>query len=131
MAMGEAAGPLPRQSFRAYVAARREGALASGDGPARYAHPLDSALLSALSATGWRFYVDDLINAFLKVFSGALLRDSVWVSPTQFPDVHRLLTRCADRLGMAIPRLLLGGNAAQLMAYTTGTNQDCFIYASA
>lgn len=131
MTMGNAAGTTPRQSFRAYVTARREGALAAGDGPALYAHPIDSALLNVLSTTGWRFYVDDLINAFIKVFLGTALRDSVWVSPTQFPDVHRLLTRCAERLGMAIPRLLLGGDAAELMAFTTGTNQDCFVYASA
>ncbi len=131
MAMGDMAGPLPRQSFRAYVAARRAGAPATGDGPARYAHPIDSALLNALSATGWRFYVDDLINAFIKVFMGAALRDSVWVSPAQFPDVHRLLARCAERLGMAIPRLLLGGDAASLMAFTTGTDRECFVYASA
>ena len=121
----------PRQSFRAYVRARREGALSTGDGPTLYAHPVDARLLNVLSATGWRFYVDDLINAFIKVFLGTALRDSVWVSPRQFPDVHRLLARCAERLGIPIPRLLLGGDAADLMAFTTGTDQDCFIYASA
>src|SRR5919109_1346921 len=121
----------PRQTFRAYVRARREGALSTGDGPTLYAHPVDARLLSALSATGWRFYVDDLINAFIKVFLGTALRDSVWVSPRQFPDVHRLLARCAERLGIPIPRLLLGGDAGDLMAFTTGTDQDCFIYASA
>ena len=53
MAMGDATGaPAPRQSFRAYVRARREDALSAGDGPALYAHPVDSALLNALSATG-------------------------------------------------------------------------------
>lgn len=121
----------PRQSFRAYVAARREGAMSSGDGAALYAHPVDSAILGALSNTGWRFYVDDLINAFNNVFLGTVLRDSVWVSPTQFPEIHRLVAQCAERLGIPLPRLLLGGNASDLSAFTTGTNQDCFVYASA
>src|ERR1051325_9056134 len=122
----------PRQSFRDYVKGRRgHGASTPGDGPASYAHPIDSTIVQTLSTTGWRFYVDDLINAFIKVFWGTFLRDSVWVSPTQFPEMHRVLAHCAERLGIAIPRLLLGGDASGLMAFTMGTDRDCFIYASA
>ncbi len=121
----------PRQGFRDYIKARQEGSPSSGDGPAPYAHPTDSKVIQILSGTGWRFYVDDLINAFIKVFSGTFLRDSVWVSPTQFPEIHQLLASCAERLHIAIPRLMLGSDAGELIAFTTGTDRDCFVYASA
>ena len=124
---------LPRQGFRAYVKERRAGTgtATGGDGPAPYAHPTDSAILRTLSATGWRFYLDDLINAYQRVFQGIFLRDSVWASPTQFPDAHRLLALAAERLTIPIPRLLLGSYAGDLIAFTTGADRDCYIYASA
>src|SRR5262249_53377195 len=106
----------PRQGFRNYVKMRNDGASPTSGGPAPYAHPTDSKVVQALSTTGWRFYADDLINAFIKVLWGTFLRDSVWVSPTQFPDMHRTLSQCAERLGIAIPRLLLGSDAGDLMA---------------
>jgi Zn-dependent protease with chaperone function len=121
----------PRQGFRDYVRARTDGGSPAGDGPAPYAHPTDSKVVQVLSTTGWRFYTDDVINAFIKVLWGTFLRDSVWVSPTQFPDMHRTLALCAERLGIAIPRLLLGSDAGDLMAFTMGTDRDCFVYASA
>ncbi len=118
-------------SFTDFVALRKSNEqLSTPGGPTLYAHPTDSMVQRALSRVGLMGSVESVLESYLKVFYGTMIHDSVQASPRQFPQLYALLTDCAERLGIAVPRLLVGPGPGGMgmNAFTFGTNQDCFVY---
>ncbi len=118
-------------SFADFVKARKEQE--NGRHPAEpvlYAHPTDSTVQRLLSRVGLQGSVEAIINAYVRVAFGTFLHDSVQVTPRQFPEIYALLTECADRLAIPVPRLLIGPGTGgmELNAYTFGTDEHCFIH---
>jgi Zn-dependent protease with chaperone function len=66
------------------------------------------------------------VRLFKAVGRNQLLGNAVRVGPKQFPRVHRLVTQCADTLGIAPPTLYIT-NSPVMNAMTFGTNDDSFI----
>src|SRR5580658_5180761 len=66
------------------------------------------------------------VRLFKAVGKNQLLGNAVRVGPNQFPRVHKLVTRCADTLGITPPTLYIT-NSPVMNAMTFGTNDDSFI----
>jgi Zn-dependent protease with chaperone function len=66
------------------------------------------------------------VRLFKAVGKNQLLGNAVRVGPNQFPRVHKLVTQCADTLGIATPTLYIT-NSPVMNAMTYGTNDDSFI----
>ncbi len=66
------------------------------------------------------------VRLFKAVGKNQLLGNAVRVGPNQFPRVHRLVTQCADTLGIKAPTLYIT-NSPVMNAMTFGTNDDSFI----
>lgn len=66
------------------------------------------------------------VRLFKAVGKNQLLGNAVRVGPNQFPRVHKLVTRCADTLGITPPTLYITNNPT-MNAMTFGTNDDSFI----
>jgi Zn-dependent protease with chaperone function len=97
-----------------------------------YALPTDSTAQRLLARIGLIGSVEAVINAYLQVAYGTFLHDSVQVSPRQFPEVYSLLSDCAERLSIPVPRLLIGPGSGDMAmnAFTFGTEERCFIFVS-
>jgi Zn-dependent protease with chaperone function len=120
-------------SFADFVKARKEQDNRQDPAaPVLYAHPADSTVQRLLRRVGLEGSVEAIINAYLRVAFGTFLHDSVQVSPRQFPEIYDLLTECADRLSIPVPRLLIGPGQSgmEMNAYTFGTDEHCFIHVS-
>jgi Zn-dependent protease with chaperone function len=98
--------------------------------PVLYAHPADSTVQRLLRRAGLQGSVEAVINAYLRVALGTFLHDSVQVTPRQYPEIYALLTECAERLSIPVPRLLIGPGpgGTELNAFTFGTDEHCFIH---
>lgn len=119
------------QSFADFVKARKQpGEETRLDTTTPYAHPTDTAVQRFLSRGGLQSTVEAVVNAYLRVAFGTLLNDSVQVSPRQFPELYSLLTDCAERLSIPVPRLLIGPDRGGMgmNAFTFGTNEHCFVF---
>ena len=66
------------------------------------------------------------VRLFKAVGKNQLLGNAVRVGPNQFPRVHRLVTQCAETLGITPPTLYIT-NSPVMNAMTFGTNDDSFI----
>jgi hypothetical protein len=66
------------------------------------------------------------VRLFKAVGKNQLLGNAVRVGQNQFPRVHRLVTQCADTLGITPPTLYIT-NSPVMNAMTFGTNDDSFI----
>lgn len=120
-------------SFADFVKSRKEPERGrEADSSVLYAYPTDSAVQRLLGRVGLQGSVEAVINAYLRVAYGTFLHDSVQVSPRQFPDIYAMLTECSERLGIPVPRLLIGpGTGGMTMnAFTFGTNEHCFVHVS-
>ena len=120
-------------SFADFVKARKEQENGKHSAePVLYAHPTDSAVQRLLSRAGLQSSVEAVINAYVRVAFGTFLYDSVQVTPRQFPEIYALLTECAERLAIPVPRLLIGPGTGgmELNAYTFGTDEHCFVHIS-
>jgi len=118
-------------SFNDFVKARKEQEAARTPGePTVYAHPTDSVVQRLLARGGLQGSVDAVINAYLRVAMGTFLHDAVQVSPRQFPEIYTLLTECAERLSIPVPRLLIGPDQGGMgmNAFTFGADDNCFIF---
>jgi Zn-dependent protease with chaperone function len=118
-------------SFADFVALRKSREqLGPPGGPKLYAHPADSVVQRILSRVGLQGSVEAVLESYLKVFYGTLIHDSVQASPRQFPELYALLTDCSERLGIAVPRLLVGPGPGGMgmNAFTFGTDQECFVF---
>jgi Zn-dependent protease with chaperone function len=118
-------------SFADFVKSRKEQQSEKDPaGTVLYAHPADSTVQRLLRRAGLQGSVEAVINAYLQVAFGTFLHDSVQVSPRQFPEVYSLLTQCADRLSIPVPRLLIGPGTGgmEMNAFTFGTDEHCFIH---
>ncbi|HVC79386.1 MAG TPA: M48 family metallopeptidase [Chloroflexota bacterium] len=118
-------------SFADFVAVRKsQDTLGPPGHPTLYAHPTDSTAQRILNRIGLHGSVEAVIESYLKVFYGTLIHDSVQASPRQFPELYALLTDCADRLGIAVPRLLIGPGPGGMgmNAFTFGTDKESFIF---
>ncbi|MDB5077554.1 MAG: hypothetical protein JWO42_3733 [Chloroflexi bacterium] len=95
-----------------------------------YAHPTDSTVQRLLSRAGLQGSVEAVINSYLRVTFGTFLHDSVQVSPRQFPEMYAILTECAEKLSIPVPRLLIGpGEGGMGMnAFTFGTDEHSFVH---
>jgi Zn-dependent protease with chaperone function len=122
------------QSFADFVKTRKRPAEDSNpDATTLYAHPTDSAVQRFLARNGVHGGVEAVVNAYLRVAFGTFLHDSVQVSPRQFPEIHVMLSECAERLSIPVPRLLIGPNAPNqsglaMNAFTFGTDEQSFIF---
>lgn len=74
--------------------------------------------------------VELAVTAAVRIFKAAgksqLLGNAVRVGPKQFPRVHKLVTQCAETLGITPPTLYIT-NSPVMNAMTFGTNDDSFI----
>lgn len=119
------------QSFPDFVKTRKrptEGMIP--DSTTLYAHPTDSTAQRLLARGGLVGSVEAIVNAYLRVAFGTFLHDSVQVSPRQFPEVYALLTECAERLSIPVPRLLIGPDRGGMgmNAFTFGTDEHSFVF---
>jgi Zn-dependent protease with chaperone function len=118
------------QSFADFVKARKDHTTETRGYATLYAHPTDTNVQRFLSRGGLESTVEAVVNAYLRVAFGTMLNDSVQVSPHQFPELYALLTDCAERLSIPVPRLLIGPDRGGMgmNAFTFGTNEHSFIF---
>lgn len=113
--------------FAGYVRAKKAEGEADQDSAADYAYEADRRLIQGLATMK---PVKVALDAALKVIKdfrkGDLLGEAVKVSPRQFPRLHEVASRCADRLKIPIPEIFVIQHPI-LSAYTFGTNEDSYV----
>ena len=118
-------GPVP-VSFTRFVLDRREGRFRREQGQPSYALPVDDDVRRALALIPFGHRVDDILEKMIQVQIGPAIHNSVRVSPRQFPTVYRVVDRCANRLGIAVPRVMVVADL-RIQAMTVGTTDNHFI----
>lgn len=112
--------------FRSYVEGRRRAAYGGTEG-ARYAYGADLAMLRTFRRMRpVELAAASVVRAYKDVLSNQLLGTMTRVGPRQFPTMHRIATRCAERLGVPAPTLYVA-NSPFINAYTFGTDEEAFI----
>jgi Zn-dependent protease with chaperone function len=119
----------PVPNLADYIKRRKEGYTPLMGPGAAYAHPIDAQILKTLNNIPLRAALNRAINYIVKFQATQLLSESIYVSPKTFPDEYRSLVNCAKTLGIPVPRMLMGHNNMYAI-FTTGTDNDAFIYMS-
>ena len=119
--------------FRRYLETRKgpnpgpQDQAAEADRGHAYAYVSDRATRMAFTRMKpVELAVTAAVRLFKAVGKNQLLGNAVRVGPNQFPRVHRLVTQCADTLGITPPTLYITNNP-MMNAMTFGTNDDSFI----
>jgi Zn-dependent protease with chaperone function len=73
--------------------------------------------------------VNKALDFIIEFLYTDLLNNSIYVSPRSFPTAYKALVDCSRTLGIAVPRML-AGQADFYAIYTTGTDENAFIYMS-
>lgn len=119
----------PVPNLADYMKKRKEGYKPMGETGAAYAHPIDVQILKTLNRVPLRAALNRALNYIVKYLNTELLSESIYVSPKSFPEEYRSLVTCAKTLGIPVPRMLMGHNDMYAI-FTTGTDNDAFIYMS-
>ena len=116
-------------SFQRYVAAkRRTSPVEDENGLAPYAFSGDRRYLGYMRRLKpVVLAVEATVRLWKTIQKNELLGQSVRVSPTQFPDVDKLVRRCAQRLNVAPPTVYIAQALGTINARTYGTDDDSFI----
>jgi Zn-dependent protease with chaperone function len=119
--------------FRRYLETRKgpnpgpQDQAAEADRGHAYAYVSDRATRMAFTRMKpVELAVTAAVRLFKAVGKNQLLGNAVRVGPNQFPRVHRLVTQCADTLGITPPTLYIT-NSPVMNAMALGTNDDSFI----
>ena len=114
--------------FKRFVDDRRHERAGGGDGDGHaYAYVSDRTTRLAFDKVKpVELAVSGVVRMSKAVLKNELLGHAVKVGPNQFPRVHKLVERCAETLGIAVPTVYIQ-NAPTLNAATYGTNDDSFI----
>ncbi|MDQ2730767.1 MAG: M48 family metallopeptidase [Armatimonadota bacterium] len=113
-------------SFGSFVKERREGRFRRESEQPSYAVPVDDDVRRTLSLIPFGRRIDDLLEKMIQFQLGPTLHNAVRISPRQFPELYRVVDRCANRLGIAVPRVMVVPDV-RMNAYTVGTNDNHFI----
>lgn len=118
----------PSLDFDAFIEQRkgRRAGGREGDGIA-YAYASDKATRATFDTMKpVELAVSAAVRLFQTVGKNELLGHAVKVGPQQFPDIHNLVLKCADTLGITPPTLYIV-NSPIANAATFGTNDESFI----
>lgn len=111
--------------FGGFVSARGKRAPAAGH--ADYAYEGDRATLRRLSKMPpVTLAAAAVVRMYKRFLKNQYLGTTVRVSERQFPRIHAIAVRCAERLGVPVPTVYVQ-NSPFLNAYTFGTQEDSFI----
>lgn len=115
--------------FQRYVDVRRDRAPNRDErGYGAYAYATDLRVLRTLSyARPVRVAAEATVRAFKAWSQSDLLGQSVRVGPRQFPELHRMVSECAEILNIPVPTVYVYQNFGAINAATFGTETDSFI----
>jgi Zn-dependent protease with chaperone function len=114
--------------FMRYIALRRgavekrvrEGSAYAYSGEQRWRRTLAIARPVTLA-------VEATVRLWQTVKRAELLGASVKVTEQQFPRLHKIASRCAHTLAIAMPAIYVAPDIGQLNAHTLGTDDDAYI----
>jgi len=113
--------------FGGFVASSNRHAGREQAGRVAYAYEGDRAMMRTLSKMPpITLAAAALVRAYKRFLKNQYLGTTVRVSEQQFPRIHAIAARCAERLDVATPTLYVA-NSPFLNAYTFGTQEDSFI----
>ena len=114
--------------FQAYIRERKGQDAAQARTGAAYAYPGDQKVLRALGhVTPVTLAVEATVRLWKRMTQSEILGTAVKVSERQFPELHDITARCAERLHIPMPDVYVVPNVGALNASTFGTNDDSFI----
>ncbi len=119
--------PIPDLSE--FIKQRKEGYRPMSGPDTPYAHPIDQSILRVLKAVPVQMAINRALDFLIEFFYTNLLNNSIHVSPRSFPEIYKSLVECSRTLGIAVPRML-AGQADFYAIYTTGTDENAFIFMS-
>jgi Zn-dependent protease with chaperone function len=119
--------PIP--DLAQFIERRKEGYRPMSGPDTPYAHPIDQTILRTLKSVPFQMAVNKALDFLIEFFYTDLLNNSIYVSPRSFPDAYKSLVDCSRTLGIAVPRML-AGQADFYAIYTTGTDENAFIFMS-
>jgi Zn-dependent protease with chaperone function len=115
-------------SFPRYVAARKGAASAQAREGAHYAYGADLRIRSALEKVRpVSLSVEATLRFWQSVGKNRFLGSAVRVGERQFPNIHKLVLRCAEVLQIAPPTVYVAPQIVTLTARTLGTADDAMI----
>ncbi|HET6383522.1 MAG TPA: M48 family metallopeptidase [Armatimonadota bacterium] len=113
-------------SFEDFIEERRSGRHKRDEELPSYAVPVDDDVRRTLNFIPFGHRIDDYLEKLIQVQIGPALHNAIRVSPRQFPRVYRAVDRCANRLGIAVPRVLVVPDV-RIHSLTVGTSENHFI----
>ncbi len=119
--------PIP--DLAEFIKRRKEGYQSMSGPDTPYAHPIDQKILRTLKAVPVQMAINRALDLLIEYFYTNLLNNSINVSPRSFPEIYKSLVECSRTLGIAVPRML-AGQADFYAIYTTGTDENAFIFMS-
>jgi Zn-dependent protease with chaperone function len=115
-------------SFPRYVAARKGAASAQAREGAHYAYGADLRIRSALEKVRpVSLSVEATLRFWHSVGKNRFVGSAVRVGERQFPNIHKLVLRCAEVLQIPAPTVYVAPQIATLTARTLGTTDDAMI----
>lgn len=96
--------------------------------PPPYAHPIDGWILGALQSTPVKNALDRAIDAYISMFFGRFVAESVPIDHRSFPELYDVLSDCSRKLSIAVPHALTGTDYGSFNAFTAGTDEYAFIF---
>lgn len=113
--------------FGGFVAARGRRSENEAAGEVAYAYDGDKAMLRTLrKMPPITLAAAAVVRMYKRFLKNQYLGTTVRVSEQQFPRIHAVATRCAERLEVPVPTVYVQ-NSPFLNAYTFGTQDDSFI----
>lgn len=95
-----------------------------------YAHPIDSSLVKKMDEPSLNAVLSKLVQIGIDANYSLPLSTGIHVTKNSTPEIYNILSKCADRLDIAIPYVVITDSIKGLNACACGTNQFTFIMIS-
>lgn len=117
--------------FQEYIDRADKNRLSGSNLTPLYAHPMDKWILGTLNATPIKATMNKAMDAYVSFQFGHELASSIVIDQRSFSDLYKVLTHCANTLGIPIPHAVAKNDPTFFNAYTAGTDEYAFIHISA
>ena len=92
-----------------------------------FAHPIDAAVIKTLDNPAINTVFNKVVQTSIDATWGLALATGIHIGQTTYPELYDIIVKCADRLGIPIPYVIISDQIKGINACTAGTNQFSFI----
>lgn len=95
-----------------------------------FAHPVDASIIRSLDNAAINTVFNKAVQASIDASFGLTLATGIHISPDTYPEIYKIITECAEELGIPIPYVIISDQVSGINAVTAGTDRFSFIAVS-